>query len=143
MSDLSKAVDIDAQVKTITELLVKSASSYLQGNALEVSALIQEKVISKLPTYIQAPVSLYYPAVSRMALNDIIAFSNLVVSGDAIKAQELARQSMTPDELAKEKESLAQLTLQLASDNYEKQQLGKSILKSALTTALTITLGVI
>lgn len=104
MSDLTKSLggNVDEQVSAISKLLLASATSYLQGNALEVTALIQEKVISKLPAYLQTPVNLYYPAVSRLALDQIITFANQLVSGDPVKAQNQLRAAMTVEELAKE-----------------------------------------
>lgn len=144
MSDLTKSLggDVGGQVGDIAKLLVASASSYLEGNALQVSALIQDKVISKLPEYLKVPVNLYYPATSRLALNEIISFANNLVDNKAIEAQNQLRAVMTPDELAQEKVALAALTIQLASDSYEKQQIAKSMLKTALTVSLGIILKV-
>ncbi len=142
MSDLTKKVDLQNSVDSIAKLLIASATSYLEGNALEVSAVLQDKVISKLPAYLQVPVNLYYPAVSRLALNEIIAFSNTLTNGDAITAQNQLRAVMTTDELAQEKVALAALTAQLASDNAIAQQTGRNILKTVLTVALGLILKV-
>jgi hypothetical protein len=96
------------------------------------------KLVSAFGRGIVENVTPYVPAVKRMAVNELLAFGTLLQSKDYDAAKVMIHEAMTPDELADEKEKLADLTAAMADENAARRRVAGEILAAILRAAFTI-----
>jgi len=80
----------------------------------------------------------YLPAVKRMAVGELLAFGTLLQSKDYDAAKAMIHDAMTADELADEKEKLADLTAAMADENAARRKVAGQILAAILRAVFTI-----
>ena len=85
--------------------------------------------------------AVYGPAIARMAVVEIAALVEMLNHKRNAEAQAAVRAKMTPEELADEKESLTPLFQQMASDQADALDLGKTLLIAGLKAAATLAMG--
>lgn len=95
-------------------------------------------LLARFPAPVRDAATTYGPAVLRLASKDFMALLAASQSGDAAKARDAmiaVRAAMTAEELATEKERLAELTRVMAVESWEARQLALSIARAGLAVA--------
>jgi hypothetical protein len=85
--------------------------------------------------------TVYGPAIARMALTEFAALVEMLNNRKQADAQAAVRAKMTPEELAAEKETLTPLFAQMASDQADALDLGKTLLVAGLKAAAVLAMG--
>jgi hypothetical protein len=83
----------------------------------------------------------YAPSIKRLTLAELVAFGSLIAEKDTDGAIKILHDKMTPEDLAAEKVSLAELTVMMADSNAEKRKIAYDILMSGLRAALSLILS--
>ena len=76
---------------------------------------LRAKILKRFPAGIADAVLLYTPAMMRLAMDEVIAVARWLAVRDWRSVQDTLREKMTVQELAVEKQKLAELTKELAT----------------------------
>ena len=113
------------------------SANFINQEALEQKLL---ELLDKLPAFVVDAAGVYVPAMTELLCNstleEVVAFQRLILKGLNLEALAALRQKMSAQELAAEKEQLAELTKLIAEEQYKRVQLGKSILSAILKAGM-------
>jgi len=97
---------------------------------------LRAKILKSFPAGIADAVLLYTPAMMRLAMDELIAVVKRLAVGDWRGVQDTLHEKMTVQELAVEKQKLAELTKELATAQGEFLNALQNIMLAALKGAL-------
>ena len=84
--------------------------------------------------------TVYEPAIKRMAIRELTAFADMLADKQYDQAKAAIHAEMTAEELAEEKEALADAAVMMADENSEKRRMAVAIVGAALKAALSAVL---
>ena len=104
---------------------------------------LRDSLLKTFPVGVVDAAQLYGPAIGRMALAELVALAQMIADRLTEEAQAAVREKMSMDELAAEREKLADLAVLMANKRAESIAMGRDILLAILKVAFTMALGVV
>lgn len=98
-------------------------------------AIDMDDLVEQLGVAVSEASLVYLPALQRMAMDELTALARELAEGRTDEAHSRLHAAMTPDELAGEKEQLADLAELMAADNARARRLGQEIMGAVVRGA--------